>query len=50
MIFEKIKEQEYQKRIPLVNGLHAQIRRTEAEKLVIDIPYQGVYGLGVGTC
>ena len=46
MIFEKIKEQEYQKRIPLVNGLHAQIRRTEAEKLVIDIPYQGVYGLG----
>ena len=28
------------------NGLYAQIRRTEAEKLVIDVPYQGVYGLG----
>ena len=46
MIFEIIKEQEYQKRIPLGNGLYAQIRRTEAEKLVIDVPYQGVYGLG----
>lgn len=46
MIFEIIKGQGYQKRIPLGNGLHAQIRRTEAEKLVIDIPYQGVYGLG----
>ena len=46
MIFEIIKGQGYQKRIPLGNGLYAQIRRTEAEKLVIDIPYQGVYGLG----
>ena len=46
MIFEIIKGQGYQKRIPLGNGLHTQIRRTEAEKLVIDIPYQGVYGLG----
>ena len=41
MIFEIIKGQGYQKRIPLGNGLYAQIRRTEAEKLVIDIPYQG---------
>lgn len=46
MIFEIIKGQGYQKRIPLGNGLYAQIRRTEAEKLVIDVPYQGVYGLG----
>lgn len=46
MIFEIIKGQGYQKRIPLGNGLHAKIRRTEAEKLVIDVPYQGVYGLG----
>ena len=40
MIFEIIKGQGYQKRIPLGNGLHTQIRRTEAEKLVIDVPYQ----------
>lgn len=46
MIFEIIKGQGDQKRIPLGNGLYAQIRRTEAEKLVIDVPYQGVYGLG----
>lgn len=46
MIFEIIKGQGYQKRIPLGNGLYAQIRWTEAEKLVIDVPYQGVYGLG----
>lgn len=46
MIFEIIKGQGYQKRIPLGNGLHAQIRRTDAKKLVIEAPYQGVYGFG----
>lgn len=46
MIFEIIKGQGYHKKIPLGNGLHAQVQRNDGTQLIIQTDYKGVYGLG----
>lgn len=46
MIYEIIKGQGYHKKIPLGNGLQAQVERKDGTRLMVQTDYQGVYGLG----
>lgn len=46
MIYEIIKGQGYHKKIPLGNGLQAQVERKDGTRLMVQADYQGVYGLG----
>ncbi len=46
MIYEIIKGQGYHKKIPLGNGLQAQVERKAGTQLMVQTDYQGVYGLG----
>ncbi len=46
MIFEIIKGQGYHKKIPLGNGLQAQVERKDGTQLMVQADYRGVYGLG----
>lgn len=46
MIFEIVKGQGYHKKIPLGNGLQAQVERKDGIRLIVQADYQGVYGLG----
>ena len=46
MIYEIIKGQGYHKKIPLGNGLQAQVERKDGTQLMVQTDYQGVYGLG----
>ena len=46
MIYEIIKGQGYHKKIPLGNGLQAQVERKAGTQLMVQTDYQGVYGIG----